>query len=284
MSFLVFLGVTLLGLAIVAYLLGPNILRFVFHTERRTEPVVLINLLDFAGPKQQATYRRTFERPATLLIEALGGRTIWIARAEQVVRGDVLDGWPVLELVDYPSRSAFIELVTSSDYRALGGAREKMVKRSALLSATPVAGYDAMFSPLGTHAQAVRLMAGAHDDSIDRYDTQWSSQDATMLARHDGKLIWRASLNPLVADAEQRFDAILVYGFTNAAQRAAWAHDTERETLQTLQRRLFRRDVLVLADTVVSDTPGSSAQDQQAGPIASPSLSAPSDALPATAP
>ncbi len=289
MGFIAFLGVVALALGIAGFLLGPNILRFVFHTERRTEPVVIVNLLDFADPTQQAVYRRTFERPAMLLIDALGGRGIWTARADRVVSGDVFDGWPMLELVSYPSRSAFIELVTSSDYRALHGARAKTLKRSALFSATPGAGYDATVNVQGTQAQAVRLLAGAHGDSIDRYDAKWLGEDASMLAQHGGKLIWRASLNPLVADAPQQFDAMLIYGFSDAAHRMAWVRDTERETLQTLQRRLFQRDVLLLADTM-TDTmiggqpSGDGPQRQDAAPDASPAISSPSGEAPANGP
>ena len=243
-GFLTFLAVLLLGLGIAAYLLGPSVLAFVFHAERRTEPVVIVNLLDFADAQHRQTYREEFERPAAALIKALGGQPIWKASTDDVVRGQVLDGWSTLELVGYPSRSAFVELVTSSDYRTLLDARDESLKRSAMLSATPVGDFDAQ----GTQAHAVRFLAGVHEDSIDTYDAKWLSQDEAMLERHLGKLIWRARLNPLVADAEQRFDELLVYGFSDAAHRDDWASDAERETLQTLQRRLFRRDVLVLAD------------------------------------
>jgi uncharacterized protein (DUF1330 family) len=247
-GFLTFLAVLLFGLGVAAYLLGPNVLAFIFHAERRTEPVVIVDLLDFADAQHEQAYRQDFERPAAALIAALGGREIWKASAADVVRGQVLDGWPTLELVAYPSRAAFIELVTSGDYRALLDARDASVKRSAVLSARPAADFDTQ----GTQAQAVRFLAAAHDDSIDVYETKWLSEDDALLQRHQGKLIWRARLNPLVAESEQRFDEMLIYGFSDAEHRDDWASDSERETLQTLQRRLFRRDVLVLADTTVS--------------------------------
>jgi uncharacterized protein (DUF1330 family) len=246
-GFLAFLTVIVFGLGVAAYLLGPNVLAFVFHGDRRTEPVVIVNLVDFADAEHAESYRTQFERPAAALISALGGREIWQASARDVVRGGVLDGWSALQLVAYPSRSAFIELVTSSDYRALLDARRDALKRGAILSATPTSDFDLQ----GTQVQAVRLLAGAHNDSIATYDRKWLGDDEKVLGRHAGKLIWRARLNPLVADLEQRFDEMLVYGFTDAAQRDDWAADAERETLQTLQRRLFKRDVIVLSDTRV---------------------------------
>ena len=266
LGFLAFLAVLLCGFGVAAYLLGPNVLAFVFHAERRTEPVVIINLLDFADAEHEEAFRREFERPAMALIEALGGHEIWRASADDVVRGQVLDGWSLVQFVKYPSRSAVIELVTSSDYRALLSARDASLKRSAVLSATPQADFDTQ----GTQAQAVRFLAGAHGDSIETYDTKWLSQDETLLAQHSGKLLWRARLNPLVAESEQHFDAILVYGFADAAHRDDWASDAERETLQTLQRRLFRRDVLVLADAET---------DPDAQPIVPPQTVPPDDAV-----
>ncbi len=250
-GFLGFLAVILLGLGVVGYVLGPNVLAFVFHAERRTEPVVIVNLLDFVDAEHAETYRQQFERPAAALTGALGGREVWKASANGVIRGGVLDGWSSLQLVGYPSRATFIELVTSSDYRALLDARRDAMKRSAVLAATPVSDFDLQ----GTRAQAVRFLAGAHDDSIDTYDAKWLGEDEQVLLRHGGQLIWRARLNPLVAEPEQNFGEMLVYGFADAAHRDDWASDAERETLQTLQRRLFRRDVIVLSDTQVEPDP-----------------------------
>ena len=213
--------------------------------ERRTEPVVIVSLLDFPDAEHAETYRSQFERPAAALIGALDGKEIWQASASEVIHGGVLDGWSSLQLVGYPSRSTFIELVTSSDYRALLDARRDALKRDAVLSATPTLDFDLQ----GTGAQAVRFLIGAHDDSIGKYDAKWLAEDEQLLARHSGKLIWRARLNPLVTEPEQRFGEMLVYGFTDAAHRDEWAADAERETLQTLQRRLFRRDVIVASVT-----------------------------------
>jgi hypothetical protein len=246
-GFLAFLAVLLFGFGVAAYLLGPDVLAFVFHAERRTEPVVIVNLLDFADEQHETAYRENFERPAAALIKSVGGHPVWKASAGDVVRGQVLDGWSALELVGYPSRSAFIELVTSSDYRALLDARAQSLKRSAVLAATPAVDFDTQ----GTQAQAVRFLSGAHDDSITDYESKWLAEDEKLLAAHEGKSIWRARLSPLAAEPEQRFGEILIYGFSDAQHREDWAADAERETLQTLQRRLFKRDVLVLANAQV---------------------------------
>ena len=247
-GFLAFLGVLLAAFGVAAYVLGPNMLAFIFHGDRRTEPVVIVNLVDFVDADHAQAFARDYETPAIGLIAALGGKELWKASANDVVRGQMHDAWSTLDLVAYPSRAAFIELVTSSDYRALLGARDAAVARTAMFDATPIEPAQTVFDPHDTQAQALRFLKGAHGDSIATYDAKWSGEDAKVLERHGGSLLWRARLIPLSAEPEQRFDELLIYGFTDAEQRDAWAADAERETLQTLQRRLFRRDVLVLAD------------------------------------
>jgi hypothetical protein len=242
-GFLMFLAVVVAALAAFAYELGPTALAFVFHPERRTAPVVMVNLLEFADTNAEQRHREVFGDPSRPMIQAVGGHIVWSARAGDVVSGLTRDAWSWLELVEYPSRAAVIELVTSSDYRALRGARNATLERAAVLAATP----EAPFVDDGTNAFAVRLLVGARRDSIDSYQAEWSNQDEAVLARHHGLTVWRARVDPIVADSNQRFDTMLVYGFTDAEQRDAWVDDPERATLQTLQRRVFRRDVLLLA-------------------------------------
>jgi uncharacterized protein (DUF1330 family) len=242
-GFLMFLAVILLGFAAFAYELGPTALAFVFHPERRTAPVVMVNFFEYAGADAEQRYREVFGNPSRPMIEAVGGHRVWSARAGDVVSGRLRDGWSWLELVAYPSRAAVIELVTSSEYRALRAARGETLQRSAVLAATP----EAPFADDGTNAHAVRLLAGAHRDSIATYQAQWSNQDETLLARYHGRVVWRAHVDPIVGEASQHFDEMLIYGFPDVDQRDAWMNDPERATLQTLQQGLFRRDVLLLA-------------------------------------
>jgi len=279
-GFLAFLGVLLLALGVAAYVLGPNMLAFVFHGDRRTEPVVIVNLVDFVDADHAQTYARDFEAPALALIAPLGGHEMWKASAADVVHGQLQDGWSSLDIVAFPSRAAFIELVTSSDYRALLGARDAAVKRAATYAAAPIEPSQNAFDPQDTQAQALRFLTGAHADSIATYDAKWLGEDAQMLQRHGGVLLWRARLSPLVADEAERFDEILVYGFRDSDMREEWVGDTERETLQTLQRRLFRRDVLVLcaAQAMLQPPAPTAGADTATGVVPGPS-----DATPAPA-
>src|SRR5579862_3010759 len=59
------------------------------------------------------------------LIKAVGGTIIWTGEAEAVALG-VPDAhrWDYVALVRYPSRAAFLEMMTSADYQASNVERE----------------------------------------------------------------------------------------------------------------------------------------------------------------
>ena len=104
-GFLLFLGVVVLGLAVAAFVLGPNWLSFVFHAEQRTEPVVIVELLEFGDAQRELAYQTQFEQPAAAMIHALGGERLWRASVGEVVAGEASDGWSILGLVRYPRAS-----------------------------------------------------------------------------------------------------------------------------------------------------------------------------------
>jgi uncharacterized protein (DUF1330 family) len=244
LGFLVFLGVVVIGLGVTGYLLGPNVLAFIFHTDRRSAPVVLVDLVDFRDAAAEQDYRHHYRHRAWQLIEAAGGRRLWSGHPSAVAYGRPSDGWSWLELVEYPSRSSVIELVTSSDYRALHAARDAATSRVALLAASPLQPFP---SSAGSVC-AVRFVSFAGPDSLAAYDATWAPDEAAELARFGGTLVWHATLNPLSAGPEQRYDAMWIYGFVDAASRAAWLDDPRRATRQMLERHLFRRDVVLLVE------------------------------------
>ena len=95
----------------------------------------MINLLHFA-PAESAGERRRQRRhrargsgtagvhayrdysdQVVKMVEARGGKVIWTGRPEHVLIGDTeADDWDLVALVSYPSRAAFIDMVTSPSY------------------------------------------------------------------------------------------------------------------------------------------------------------------------
>jgi uncharacterized protein (DUF1330 family) len=115
------------------------------HHEREDE-VVMINLLHFAptegsGTSEGADAYRQYGEAAVKMVEARGGRVVWMGRPEHVVIGDPQhDEWDLAVLVSYPSRQAFVDMVTSSTYRDAHRDRERALDRSVLLACEPIHG------------------------------------------------------------------------------------------------------------------------------------------------
>ena len=235
--------VTLVFAAVVtlAVRLGPNGLAFVLHDERKTAPFVMVELLDFADTAAEIRYRQGFGDSVQALVETLGGHLLWEGRLDGVLEGRLQDEWPVVTLVQYPSRSVYVDLVTSSEYRELAGARDGALERSAALAGSPRAAFEAAGG-----AFALRFVRGLDDGWRSRYDAEWQAEDATILERHGGHIAWRASLSPLEAEAPFEFDEVWLYAFADTGAREAWSEDIERRTVKSLEQRLFERDVVIL--------------------------------------
>ena len=89
----------------------------------------MINLLHFARERTRArraesgdgravqTPTADYSDEVVKMVEDRGGRVLWTGRPEHVLIGDAEgDGWDLVALVSYPSRSAFIDMVTSPTY------------------------------------------------------------------------------------------------------------------------------------------------------------------------
>ncbi len=123
------------------------------HGTREGE-VVMLNLLHFARPDGDdapdrdengangstgAAAYRDYSDQVVAMVEARGGRVIWTGRPEHVLIGDpAVDAWDLVALVSYPSRSAFIDMVTSPSYESAHTHRERGLDRTVLVACEPV--------------------------------------------------------------------------------------------------------------------------------------------------
>ena len=105
-------------------------------------PVVMINLLKFntaetgGGSDGAAAYNQYGDKVRPM-VEAQGGKLLWMGRVDQVLIGDAdADAWDAAALVQYPSRKAFIEMVTSKEYNEAHSHREEGLERTVLLACT----------------------------------------------------------------------------------------------------------------------------------------------------
>ena len=133
-----------------------------FAHGRADGEVVMINLLHFArsddttkaddnakteaadGTQGKGAYRE-YSDQVVKMVESRGGKVIWTGRPENVLIGDSdADDWDLVALVSYPSRAAFIDMVTSPKYEEAHTHRERGLDRTVLLACEP------MLNALGT--------------------------------------------------------------------------------------------------------------------------------------
>jgi uncharacterized protein (DUF1330 family) len=116
-----------------------------FASDTREGEIVMINLLHFSESSAEdkntgKTAYRDYSDDVIKMVEARGGRVLWTGQPEHVLIGDTeRDGWDLVVLVSYPSRDAFINMVTSTDYEKSHEHRERGLDRTVLLACRPMA-------------------------------------------------------------------------------------------------------------------------------------------------
>jgi uncharacterized protein (DUF1330 family) len=104
------------------------------------EPVVMLNLLKFRdttdGGDTGASEYGKYGDAVVQMVEDRGGKVLWMGRADQTLIGDPAEGWDSVALVEYPSRKAFIDMVTAPDYEKAHEHRESGLERTVLIACT----------------------------------------------------------------------------------------------------------------------------------------------------
>jgi uncharacterized protein (DUF1330 family) len=68
---------------------------------------------------------------------------VWIGRPEQLLVGDPShDRWDLVALVEYPSRRAFIQMVSSTEYQKIHVHREQGLAATVVIACKPGAGSE----------------------------------------------------------------------------------------------------------------------------------------------
>lgn len=110
---------------------------------RADHPVVMVNLLRFkpqadgvdAGLTGEQAYRRYVDEMRSI-VEAAGGRILWVGRVDSIVIGDEAAGFDMVALVEYPSRQTFVEIALSERVREIGVHRAAGLASQWLIATT----------------------------------------------------------------------------------------------------------------------------------------------------
>ncbi len=108
-----------------------------------TGPVVMLNLLRFkesaTDPDAGVTGAEAYQRYATKMrsiVEARGGRFLWVGHVDSQVIGEGAEGYQAAALVEYPSRKVFVEIAMSQEVAEIGVHRAAGLEGQWLLATT----------------------------------------------------------------------------------------------------------------------------------------------------
>lgn len=100
-------------------------------------PVTMLNLLAFKPDGGWESYAR-YAREVQPMLEARQAKATHIAQGAELIIGGDADRWDVVLLVQYPSRAAFLDMITSEEYQAIQHFRSEALERSVLLATDPI--------------------------------------------------------------------------------------------------------------------------------------------------
>ena len=115
----------------------------------RKGPIQMINLLKFRDRAQyndgevensDVSGREAYGRYGKLvgeIVAGLGGCVIWSGTPEVVAVGDDGDLWDDVAIVEYPSREAFVAMLSMPEYRAAHVHREAGLDHQKLIECRP---------------------------------------------------------------------------------------------------------------------------------------------------
>ena len=71
------------------------------------------------------------------MITERGGKVLWAGHADQILIGDPAATWDQVLLVEYPSRAAFLDMVSQPEYLDAHAHRESGLERTVVVACTP---------------------------------------------------------------------------------------------------------------------------------------------------
>ena len=105
----------------------------------KDEPVVMVNIIKYkaqtaeGGESGKEAYQR-YLRNVTPLIEKTGAKVIWRGKVAQTVIGDAEDQPDVIFMVQYPNVQLFFNMISSPEYKAIGGDRSIALEYGGLIA------------------------------------------------------------------------------------------------------------------------------------------------------
>jgi uncharacterized protein (DUF1330 family) len=117
-----------------------------FRALNRSGPIHMLNLVRL---RPQAAYPdgraatgaeayRAYARESGSVFTRLGGKQYWIGRFEHMLIGPTTERWDRVFIAEYPSVSAFVEMIRDPQYREAVKHRQAAVEDSRLIRLQPL--------------------------------------------------------------------------------------------------------------------------------------------------
>lgn len=113
---------------------GDDIRRF--RDEDDGGPVVMLNLLRYAGEEGRASYREYAARVQAFL-DGVGATVLYAGECSTALVAPDGHDWDALLVVRYPSRSAFLSMVGDPAYQEITELRTAGLEAAVLQATTP---------------------------------------------------------------------------------------------------------------------------------------------------
>lgn len=118
-----------------------------FRTRDRAGPIHMLNLVRLRGEARYPDGRRAtgaeayaaYGRDSRPVFVRLGGRIVWQGRFELMLIGPSEEHWDHCFIAEYPSVSAFVEMIRDPVYREAVKHRQAAVEDSRLIRLAPLA-------------------------------------------------------------------------------------------------------------------------------------------------
>ena len=108
---------------------------------RPDEPVAMLNLLrykrDAEGNKIGAESYAKYSELVLPILTSVGATPIWGGRIDNILIAEWGQRWDSVLVVEYPSPTAFLQMVTSEEYLAIHHHRAEALEEAALIATTP---------------------------------------------------------------------------------------------------------------------------------------------------
>ena len=106
------------------------------------QPVVMINLLKFKNETEDgvdgAEFYKCYKQKAAELLKQVGGKLLWIGNSDQYIIGGDNDKWDEVLLVEYPSRAAFLKMISLPEFEEVQKDRKASLNSTVLIASTTI--------------------------------------------------------------------------------------------------------------------------------------------------